>query len=341
MPSFPLVSIVIPAFNCQETLEAALKSLSAQTYPNVEIVCVNDGSTDKTGDVLDAASADMPNLHIVETQNQGAYMAREAGIRHATGSFIGFCDSDDTMEATMVERMMERALSDNADLVVTAFRSIHPDGSESTSMDGFPLPPLATNEDSGWLCAINTALWNKLFSKGLIEKRTVLSKPPRVMEDALFLFSLFPFIQTISFVPDPLYRYYIREDDSMSRVAVAELDGFVTSWKETRHHTQEVDSRYLDIFDLGSLLHLGVSTLLNISKNQPESFSQTYDFLKTTLLYEFPRSRNNRFMTRHYVKDNPAMRRTHLAYFCFSHGLMKPALTAYGALCQWMPQGRW
>lgn len=337
----PLVSIIVPAYNCQETLGRTLSSLVNQTYQNIEIICVNDGSTDTTGDVLAEAATNFSNLIVLETPNQGAYLAREAGIRRASGAYIGFCDSDDTMDRTMVERMVQQALSDNADLVVAAYWNISPSGSESIGMADLSTQSRAVDKNSGWLCSINTALWNKLYRRSVTEMRQLLPNPPRVMEDAIFLYSLFPHIKVVSFIQDPLYRYNIRIDDSMSKIELAELSDLATAWRLLRQNIQHTHPSYLDIVDLGCFFHLGFSSLLKISRSHPEDLTQAYTFVRDALRRDFPHTAHNKFMKKCYTKQNPELKRIRLAYLCFQKGLIKPAFSAYRAVDRWISLGNW
>ena len=103
----PLVSVIVPVYNTAPYLRRCLLSLKAQTLPNIEIVCVNDGSTDDSLAILEAMRGEMPNLVVLSQKNAGQGAARNAAMRIAKGRYIGFVDSDDWVEPEMFERMAE------------------------------------------------------------------------------------------------------------------------------------------------------------------------------------------------------------------------------------------
>jgi glycosyltransferase involved in cell wall biosynthesis len=99
-----LVSIVIPAFNAESTVVAAIDSALAQTYPNIEVVVVNDGSTDRTGEILKGFG---PKITVIEQENLERSAARNTGIKAARGEFLSFLDADDTITPTKTEQQMQ------------------------------------------------------------------------------------------------------------------------------------------------------------------------------------------------------------------------------------------
>lgn len=114
------VSIVIPVYNAESFLKECLDSVIHQTYKNIEVICVNDGSTDHSLDILNAYGAKDNRFHILSKENEGkgAASARNLGLDHATGDYILFLDSDDYYIADAVEKMVEKAERNLADLVI-------------------------------------------------------------------------------------------------------------------------------------------------------------------------------------------------------------------------------
>ncbi len=115
----PRVSVIVPAYNAAETLAACLDSLRAQTLAGVEVIIVDDGSTDATGSMAAAAAAQTPDLvRVVHQPNAGRAAARNTGLREARGEFVGFVDADDEAEPRMYELLLACADRTGADLVV-------------------------------------------------------------------------------------------------------------------------------------------------------------------------------------------------------------------------------
>lgn len=123
-----LISVVIPAYNCARWLPRCIDSLLSQTYQNLEIIVVDDGSEDNTKEVMAQYSARFPNVKAVRKKNGGEYAARLTGVEHATGEWIGFVDADDEVEPEMYQRLLENAHAHNAQISHCGFKVIYPDG---------------------------------------------------------------------------------------------------------------------------------------------------------------------------------------------------------------------
>lgn len=136
MSDLPLVSVIITAYNVADYLGRALESVQRQTWQNLEIIAVDDGSSDATGQILDEYAGKDPRIRVVHTENRGVSAARNEGIAHARGEYIGFVDGDDRICPQMYETMVRGILSSGADMAVVNYREI-PDGEESkTTEDG-------------------------------------------------------------------------------------------------------------------------------------------------------------------------------------------------------------
>ena len=123
-----LISVVVPAYNCAPWLPRCLDSLLNQTYQNMEIIVVNDGSIDNTKEVLDDYASRYDSITAVHQTNAGEYAARLAGVAVAKGNWIGFVDSDDETEPHMYELLMRNAQSCGADISHCGYKVIYPDG---------------------------------------------------------------------------------------------------------------------------------------------------------------------------------------------------------------------
>lgn len=123
-----LISVVVPAYNCAPWLPRCLDSLLNQTYQNMEIIVVNDGSKDNTKEVLDDYAARYPSITAIHQDNAGEYAARLNGVAVAKGDWIGFVDSDDEAEPHMYELLMGNAQRYDADISHCGYKVIYPDG---------------------------------------------------------------------------------------------------------------------------------------------------------------------------------------------------------------------
>lgn len=112
------VSVIVPAYNSKNYINACVDSLLAQTYPSVEIIVVNDGSTDETRDILLSYG---DKIRLIDQENQGVSTARNHGLSEATGDYLLFVDSDDFIDANYIEKMVKAAVKYNSDLVLSGY----------------------------------------------------------------------------------------------------------------------------------------------------------------------------------------------------------------------------
>ena len=112
------VSVIVPVYKVEGTLKAAVKSIQAQTYKNLEIILVDDGSPDKSGEICDHLALGDNRIRVIHKKNGGVSSARNAGILEASSDFLCFVDSDDEIEPTMVEKLVEAQVHTGAQLVV-------------------------------------------------------------------------------------------------------------------------------------------------------------------------------------------------------------------------------
>lgn len=120
MISSPLVSVIIPVYNAEDYLPACLDSLLCQTLTEIEILLIDDGSTDGSGRICDACAAKDARIRVIHQENQGVSRARNQGIEHAAGEYILLVDSDDWAEPTLCEQLYMAAEAHHADLCICA-----------------------------------------------------------------------------------------------------------------------------------------------------------------------------------------------------------------------------
>lgn len=134
------ISVIIPAYNIESLLEKCVASVATQDYPEglLEVIVVDDGSTDNTASVADALSLKYPNVTVLHKENGGSSSARNLGIRHATGDYIGFVDSDDFVDPRMYKSLVEAAIKYDADMVQISRDEISEDG---TRLPDVVIPP--------------------------------------------------------------------------------------------------------------------------------------------------------------------------------------------------------
>lgn len=125
---YPLISIIVPVYNIEEYLPRCVKTLQGQTYPRIEILLVDDGSTDGTGVLCDRLSGEDPRVRVFHKENGGSSSARNLGIKEAKGEYLGFVDSDDYVEPDMYEKLYAAITQYGVPVAQTGRDEIDPDG---------------------------------------------------------------------------------------------------------------------------------------------------------------------------------------------------------------------
>lgn len=208
-----LISIVIPAYNIEAYLARTLDSVLAQTYENIEVIVVNDGSKDGTAAVMDRYAVLDPRIRAIHKENGGVTSARLRGVAESTGEWIGFVDGDDLIEPQMYERLLENALKYGADISHCGYQMVFPSRVDYYHNTGTLLEQDHTaglrDLISGGL--VEPALWNKLYRRSLFDGLTgKMDFSIKINEDVLMNYWLFDRAQHSVFEDFCPYLYQIR-----------------------------------------------------------------------------------------------------------------------------------
>lgn len=227
------ISIIVPIYNAEKYIANCLGSIVNQTYRNLEIICVNDGSTDGSLDILKKYSLQDSRIVIIDKENGGISSARNTGLKAVNGEYVMFVDSDDWMDTDTCEKALNAAVSIDADVVMWTYVREYPDKSLVT--------PLFHNEKKVWMESEITQLHRRLI--GLVEEE--LSDPSKLdsivtvwgklyrreclnnqsfvdttligtAEDALFNISVFFNVKRAVFIPDTHYHYFKANTESFT-----------------------------------------------------------------------------------------------------------------------------
>lgn len=214
MISNPLVSVIIPVFNVKLYLTEALNSVISQTYEKLEVIIIDDGSTDGSGEICDEYANNDKRIIVFHQDNKGLSAARNVGLDIMTGEVCAFLDSDDAYENTFVEKLLAVMTRENADLVVCKYTSHKTDG--RLVWNGEPASPTSNAGKYDHVHSlraladgtINVNVWNKLYRRELWEE--IRFPDGHVYEDIDTSFRIFNLCNMISILDDPLYLRRIR-----------------------------------------------------------------------------------------------------------------------------------
>ena len=208
----PLISIIVPVYNVEQYLEKCLESIINQTYKNIEIILVDDGSSDSSGDICDIWKERDKRIKVIHKKNGGLSDARNRGIEEARGEFIQFIDSDDTVENGMTEHLFK--LCNENDSQISICDCVHYYVDEDIKFQKGTRKKIFTAE--GALCEMMYqksflfCAWGILFKKELFN--SVRFSVGMLFEDVAIMYKLFSIANTIAYSDARLYGYLHREN---------------------------------------------------------------------------------------------------------------------------------
>lgn len=240
-----LISIIIPAYNIADYLPKTLDSVLAQSYTNLEIIVVNDGSKDGTAAVIDSYAAKDCRVKAIHKENGGVTSARLRGLAEATGDYIGFVDGDDYVEPQMYQRLLENLQNHNAQISHCGYQMVFPDGRVDYYYNTGNLTVQEGRQGCSDILAgtvVEPGLWNKLYRRELFEGlEQWMDKSIRINEDLLMNFYLFRKAERCVFEDICPYRYVLRKGSAAtSRVNVHKLTDPVRVRQMLLEETAEV-----------------------------------------------------------------------------------------------------
>ena len=216
------ISIIIPIYNCAAFVGKTLDSLLTQTYRDIEIICVNDGSTDDSEKVLQQYAGRDGRIRVFNQPNAGVGKARNTGLDAATGTYIMFCDSDDWYEPNMCADMVTVLEQSRADVVMcqTCFEfesdsDRHIQSQKRGLTDRYYNPKKICDNLNKSRLSVNCLLWNKIWRKEIIDRYHIRFPEGCNHEDDAF-WAIYSFCaEKILYLPQKLYHYFIRSGSIM------------------------------------------------------------------------------------------------------------------------------
>lgn len=221
----PLVSVIIPVYNAAESLPRCIESVRRQTYQNLEVLLVNDGSTDSSGELCHMYERVDGRIRTIDKENAGVSAARNDALAAAQGAYLQFVDSDDYLPDDATALLVRRAEADGCDLVIAPYFRVMKgeDGDERLSLHGFlPRGPVMDktkfarhlmDEPASFYYGV---LWNKLYRAELIRAHTIrCSTELNWSEDFLFNLEFIRYAERFAALDTPVY-FYVKNESSIT-----------------------------------------------------------------------------------------------------------------------------
>lgn len=284
------LSIIVPCYNVENYVEKSIKSLVNQTLKDIEIIAIDDGSTDNTSKILDNLKKKNKNLVVIHKKNEGVSIARNEGLKIAKGEYIGFLDSDDWVNEDCYYKMYNK-IKEGYDIVACSTALIYKDHKEIIKpniSEGY------TNRKM--MIDAYAVIWNKIYKKELI-KDLYFKEKMSYCEDVLFLYEVYSKNPKCSVVDEQLHNYLQREgsltyvyDDKLYD-AVKSMDEVVKYYKENKlleTYKKEIEYSYVRYL-YGSFLKRLART-----KNY-EKYKEGIKNTKAKVKKNFPHYRRNKY----------------------------------------------
>ena len=241
------VSIIVPVYNVEEYLSECLDSLVNQTLRDIEIIVVNDGTKDNSQKIIDKYTKKYKNVKAYKKENGGLSSARNYGLKYANGEYIAFVDSDDWIETDMYEKMYNKAVENDFDMVVCGLRYVYEDNYKNKCVSSNIKNDIYTRRGiKKSMLNIYPAAWNKIFNKRLFDHK-VFFKEKVWFEDVEFIYRLYPYINSVGVIDETFYNYRQREGSITSTFDerlfnyIDNFNGIVEYYKENNFYDEYRD----------------------------------------------------------------------------------------------------
>jgi glycosyltransferase involved in cell wall biosynthesis len=234
-----LISVVVPVYNVEKYLKKCIQSIIKQTHENIEIICIDDGSTDQSGKIIDELAANEPRIKAIHQQNSGTMQVRTRAIAEARGEYIAFIDSDDYVAPRMLEILLEGIQKNGAQIAVGGFEIVDDEDKRLSSVT----PTYKTLDKTDALKELLIAdyrlsglypLWNKLYKKELFETYKPSPHINTLGEDQYMNLVFIDAAQRVYFTDELCYSYLQRADSVMKTPKLSHVDDFFGLWMEKK-----------------------------------------------------------------------------------------------------------
>ena len=299
-----LVSIIVPVYNTQKYLNKCLDSLTGQTIQDIEIIAVNDGSTDESGAILETYRNKFPEkVKVISQKNSGISAARNKGMESAAGKYITFIDSDDSIDLQFCEKMLKKIEDEQLDVAVCDFYEVDEDSCKKKYNQIIDFESTTVYEEPRLLFHVNTSPWNKLYRKEFLDNNRILFPLNVKYEDAVFLQAIMAKGGKIGKLNEALIFYLIRSGSETTVVKENVVDIFKILDQINKLYRAAGKDNYLKIKDYLELFNVNRITVYNLQQVYQRKEELVVPFIDHGFQYldrHFPKWRKNRY----FIQDN-------------------------------------
>lgn len=285
------VSVIIPVYNVEQYLKKCLDSLVNQTLKDIEIIVVNDGSSDNSQNIIDDYVKKYPKKVIsVIQENGGQGNARNTGLLHATGEYIGYVDSDDYVENNMYEALYKKAKAEEADIVVCGNNVIN---------ENYNL--LAKEDVEKDFLLGKMAVWNKIYKKNIIVNNNIKFRSKVWYEDLDFTMEVYLSSNKISYVDGHFYNYLLREGSTMNNNNIEKNLELIQSFDSLINYCKDkkIYEKNKEKIEFVCIYHMYIFAICRVLKTN-NKYKDKIKIINKFIKYmhnNFPNYKHNKFLS--------------------------------------------
>lgn len=281
-----VVSIILPIYNVENYLEKCVKSVQNQTYENLEIILVDDGATDSCGQICDRLEEEDNRIKVVHKKNGGLASARNAGYQVATGDYVMYIDSDDTVKKELVEVCVKKANSENSDVVIYGYEKVDEQGNilETCAWENVSYTHMQmVNKLYDAIIEMSFGyVWNKMYRKCILDKSNILGDAQVIdREDLVYNMELLKYLNKITYIDYVGYEYLQRSTSLLHNSNLARLNGI--EYFVNRVHNVDIEEAGKKVFNMVVLHYLADAIIKNIIWNADLSTKEKKKLMKETI----------------------------------------------------------
>jgi len=264
------ISVIVPVYNVEKYLEKCLNSIKNQNFFDYEVIIVNDGSTDNS-EIIAAKFVKMypEKFKLITQKNGGLGAARNTGIENASGEYYLFVDSDDSIISGALEHLYDKAMKNNADMVIFDYKLVYEDGSKEEICSGCKNSSGAMNlEGSPSLLLISPSAWNKFFKSTLFNTKGIRFPTKVWYEDLSTIPKLYVEAEVIVYSSTPLYNYLQREGSIMHSKEIEKNEEIVKALDDLIEYFRINDlfNRYKEELEFLAVSHILLMGSIRVNK---------------------------------------------------------------------------
>ena len=282
------ISVIVPIYKVEQYLNKCLDNIIYQTYQNLEIILVDDGSPDNCGKICDEYAKKDNRIIVIHKANGGLSDARNAGLKIATGDFISFIDSDDYLELNAYEIMLNAIIKNNIDLVACNYYLDNGNNLKTTAYN-YNENRIFDRKEAYYNHLKNSYfsahVWNKLVKREVIGELEF--EKGKISEDEFYTYQLIDRTKKCMYIEDVLYNYLQRDDSIIKEFNIKRLDaieGMYNRLKYTEEHYNEFYSRNKILF-LYTLDRLKMKNIIKLYRKKIKFPMK--EFLKFTIIDKY------------------------------------------------------